>query len=75
MKLAFKPFYTTEFKRYRVVKEELKPNVRRERMCANCTQFIYNRISRGPFCAKHWTPAQYYENCAYFKPIWDIKLA
>lgn len=74
MKLKFGMFFSTEPKRYRVLPVELQPNVKGQRMCANCSKFIYNRLLRGPFCAKHLTPVNYYENCAYFKPIWYVKI-
>jgi len=74
MKLAMKQFFSTEPKRYRVIPVEIREDVQRERYCANCRKFIYNRILRGPFCAKHLTPVKWFENCAYFKPIWNKKI-
>ena len=74
MKLRFKKFYTTDRERYRVVKEEAYSDHRGKLMCMNCRKLIYNRLLRGPFCAKHLTPVKWFEVCAYFRPGWGKKL-
>ena len=74
MKLEFKTFFSTEPKRYRVVHTETRPEVQGTKACANCRKFIYNRLSREPFCAHHLTPVRWFEVCAYFKPIWNKQL-
>lgn len=74
MKIGFITFFSTEFKRYRVVGQETMKEYQGLRMCCNCNKLIYNRLSREPFCAKHLTPVVWYETCAYFKPTWMIKI-
>jgi|GEM_PF-4054037 len=74
MKLELKTFFSTELKRYRVIPAETRPENKGKISCANCRKFIYNRLSRAPFCAQHLTPVQWYEFCAYFTPIWGKKL-
>jgi len=74
MKLYFKTFFSTEPKKYRVVREETNETIKFKIACANCRKFIYNRLSRGSFCAHHLTPVAWFESCAYFQPIWGKKI-
>lgn len=74
MKVEMKMFFSIEPKKYKVVKEELYKEHDGKRMCRNCRKFIYNRLTRGQFCAYHKTPVDWFECCAYFIPIWGKKL-
>lgn len=74
MKLSLKLFFSTEVERYRVVKEERYPDHKYKRMCMHCRKCVYNRLQRGPFCAHHKTPVDWFMCCAYFAPTWGEKI-
>jgi len=71
MKIEFREFYKIgkDYRHKLALESELK------KMCEHCRKRIYNRLSEDLyFCGHHKTPIKYYENCAYFKPIWAVKL-